>query len=451
MKNVTRRALVCLMSVGLVAAFAGTISGSIAWYAYSTRVTTTYSGTSVAESVQLQIGLVSNVDFTVDDEDHDLGFNLTHEDVPDTDYDYYWAKAGSGFSSDAILAFLTKQGLYATNELHPVTTREYDGTSFSLYKAPMNGHTSLTEAAATKSYSRIPFVFRIYDANSVLVKDADIWLSDATVAASGANENIREAVRLYIESATESFVLNPSSELTTVGYTNVGGVLDLNVDGVYDNDGTNEYLYGDWDSAPTISTNAATADNDLENSAVFEDANRTGQEAKSTFVAEHLKGCKYYDKYSLFNFSVTTEVGGSGVTDAEVTVKTFNDKVGDVLGAYTFTYNGTNWLLDETAVTLSEYGIVPTGTPANGDTIKVTTTAESRAKKAEYETFGTVGPEDDGHGNLTGGKPVTVTDSSTGLATLDLTIYLEGWDHAVIDKEINHSFNLGLTFQINRV
>ena len=29
------------------------------------------------------------------------------------------------------------------------------------------------------------------------------------------------------------------------------------------------------------------------------------------------------------------------------------------------------------------------------------------------------------------------------------TIYLEGWDFNVIDEELSHQFNLGLTFEIN--
>ena len=86
MKKTARRALISFMSIGLVAAFAGTISGSIAWYAYSTRVAITYSGTSVAESIQLQIGLVSEQDFTVDDHGDDRGFNLTVEDVAGESY-----------------------------------------------------------------------------------------------------------------------------------------------------------------------------------------------------------------------------------------------------------------------------------------------------------------------------------------------------------------------------
>ncbi len=376
MKTMTRRALVCLMSVGLVAAFAGTISGSIAWYAYSTRATASYSGTSVAESVQLQIGLVSSQDFTVDDDNNDLGFNLTIEDVEGQTYKYYWAEAGSGFNSAAIKAFLEKQGTYAVDELKPVTSRAYTGSSFSLYRSLIAGNTNYY-AAETDAYSHIPFVFRIIDGNGDYALNADIWLTDATVAASGENERIREGIRIYFDQGSNDFILNPSSEATEVGYTKVAGPLDLNVDGVYDYSDTTEIMYGDYTNTPVVK-GVYTGDNHLTDSTVFDDVNQTGQTAKSTFVAEHLKGNSYYD------------------------------------------------------------------------TAAVTACAP---KTAKYETLSTIAPVDDGSGNLSGGKPLTRTnnDSTSGIARLDATIYLEGWDHVVIDQEVGHSFDLGLRFQINRV
>lgn len=72
-------------------------------------------------------------------------------------------------------------------------------------------------------------------------------------------------------------------------------------------------------------------------------------------------------------------VTGSGVTAATVTASTFSTAVSGASGVYEFTYDGTaeTWKLNGTAVTLSNYGIVPTGTPASGDKIVVTFTAAS--------------------------------------------------------------------------
>ena len=62
---------------------------------------------------------------------------------------------------------------------------------------------------------------------------------------------------------------------------------------------------------------------------------------------------------------------GEGITDAAVAVNAFGTEVDETAGTYVFTYDGTDWKLDSTAVTLSDYGITVTGTAADGDIITV--------------------------------------------------------------------------------
>ena len=57
-------------------------------------------------------------------------------------------------------------------------------------------------------------------------------------------------------------------------------------------------------------------------------------------------------------------------------------------------------------------------------------------------------------GSLLGtGKRIATTgnEAANYLARVTLTIWLEGWDHSVIDEEIDHSFNLGIQFEIDSV
>lgn len=65
-------------------------------------------------------------------------------------------------------------------------------------------------------------------------------------------------------------------------------------------------------------------------------------------------------------------VSGTGVTGATVDKETFETKV-SATGTYEFKYSttGTKWELGETTVTLADYGIVATGTPANDDKITI--------------------------------------------------------------------------------
>lgn len=70
---------------------------------------------------------------------------------------------------------------------------------------------------------------------------------------------------------------------------------------------------------------------------------------------------------------------------------------------------------------------------------------------AEYETLGTVCPDVEQDGDYSGGIPVASTNRGSKIGYTTMTIFIEGWDHSVIDKAVGYSFNLGLKFEINRI
>lgn len=73
-------------------------------------------------------------------------------------------------------------------------------------------------------------------------------------------------------------------------------------------------------------------------------------------------------------------------------------------------------------------------------------------EKAEYYAMSDIMPSYDANGMLSGGIPITVTSNDdAAIADVTLTVYIEGWDHSVIDNQIGYGFDLGLTFEINRV
>ena len=76
-------------------------------------------------------------------------------------------------------------------------------------------------------------------------------------------------------------------------------------------------------------------------------------------------------------------------------------------------------------------------------------------KVAEFETFGTVCPSRDSNGQYyeseTKGISITKTSGPTGVGYADFTIFVEGWDHSVIDKAAGYEFTLDLKFEINSV
>lgn len=86
------------------------------------------------------------------------------------------------------------------------------------------------------------------------------------------------------------------------------------------------------------------------------------------------------------NESATATVTGTGVTAASVTAATFGTKVSKADGTYEFVAgvedSTTTWTLDGTAVTLSDYGITPTGAAADGDKISVVYVSAKAAQSA---------------------------------------------------------------------
>ena len=49
------------------------------------------------------------------------------------------------------------------------------------------------------------------------------------------------------------------------------------------------------------------------------------------------------------------------------------------------------------------------------------------------------------------GLPVATTSEGSRIGYSTLTIFAEGWDHSIIDQNVNYSFNLGLKFEIDRI
>lgn len=70
---------------------------------------------------------------------------------------------------------------------------------------------------------------------------------------------------------------------------------------------------------------------------------------------------------------------GAGITKVEIDKETFETKVAKATDVYEFEYDltDTTWKLDDTSVTLSEYGITVTGSAADEDTITVDYSAKN--------------------------------------------------------------------------
>ena len=366
------------LGIATFASLAGTISGTLAWYAYSARATLSYTGTSIEKTAQLQIGVCSPVaiDYASSDK------IAKDESISDSTHHYYFAPVGSGLTSMVLNKYLEANG-FATNYLIPVTSGSYvRGDSFSLNRAP-NVDTNIldnSDPAPNNYFAYFQFVFRITKSLTSItteyVDDQELWLTDSEAHASYANNgNVFKAIRIFVDRPStyeNDFIFNPTA--ASAGQTKVGGLLDIGGDGYYDySDSGKEILFGEFNSDPGVSATGYSGADEID------DINGSGATELDSFTSKHKQGIKYYSD-------------------------------------------------------LSSCGI----------------------KTASYESLSSIAP------NTSNGKlenydenhPTSIcrTDvNDNHLARVNMAIWLEGWDFSVVDKEQNHMFDLGLTFEINKV
>ena len=372
-----------ILGIGTIVSFAGALSSTLAWFAYSTNVNVQMKGTAVSETEQLQVGLKTDITFSNEMMEE---YNLVS--VTENSEKYIFAAPGAGFDSSLINYYLSHEG-YASNTLIPVTSKKYDnGDNLSLKCAPQAGQPQLTIDAPHDQYAKIPFAFRVVRTdragNHTYVTNQSIWISNAKAIADNGATQIYKAVRVHFsgkkfnasnELVDNKFIFNPSASASAQRYTNVAGLLNLNNDDYYDlYDGSygingTEIVYGDYDGTLPTTTH-------IDSDSAIADVNGTGNTSSvTTFTAKHLGG----------NFVYT-----------------------------------------------SLEGITP--------------------HKANFKTLSDIKPTTDSNGFLTGGEVLTVTSNTTNaIADLEATVYIEGWDHSVINEEAEHKFFLGMTFEINRV
>ena len=385
-KAINPAKLICgFLGLCTIVSIGGAISGTLAWYAYAARAALLFSGTSVYDNGQLQIGVKSA------DQINALKQDGMIEEQANGSY-YYFAPAGEGLNSERINMYLAARG-YATNELIPVTSGEFNPTdnnhnAFALKQSPNTDNYNNSAVATMKHYSQITFAFRAFhtdnSGNREFVANQELWLTNAQTRASvSSTGKVSNALRMYINrDVTEygehnGFIFNPSS--ASAGETKVGGLLNFGRDQYYDFNDNGEIVYGEYEITD-------------------------GQD--SGIINSHYAG-----------EDVLADVNGSGAT----TPDTFTAKHSPNAPAY---YENLNKL-----------------------TIKT----------AKYEGVNTIKPNKASDGTLSNptGKKTSVCKTggeSVGyIGEFDATIYLEGWDFSVIDEEHLHKFDFQLRFETNRI
>ena len=223
-KKITISSLAALMGAG----FVGSISGTVAWFQYSTRSTVAFTGASAhcTENLQVRVG----------------ADGTWKSDLLTSDIKTY-------VEASEVSTGVTR----GDSNLVPVTSGELskDAVPSTFYKNPIYQYTDYTVwgEATKKDYIELPLEFRVLDvdgeaAETLLAKD--VYLTDLTIKEKtvSGKSSIINALRVGIEGLGTMSI--PGADV------NVFGKLDLNNDSAndktvgYDFDGElAEITYGD--------------------------------------------------------------------------------------------------------------------------------------------------------------------------------------------------------------
>ena len=326
--------LLCgILGLCTVVSIGGAISGTLAWYAYATRAALLYSGTSVYDNGQLQIGVKNGTRIQALIDDGMI------EEQKNGSY-YYFAPAGEGLSSDRLNIYLSARG-YATNELIPVTSGEFNPAdsnhnTFALKQSPSSeSHNNMT-AATNAHYSQITFAFRAFHTDNNgerdFVEGQELWLTYAQTRASiGSSGKVSNAMRMYVErdvteyGANNGFIFNPSSK--NAGETKVAGLLNLGHDQYYDFDENGEIVYGQYEIADGI--DSGISDAPYQGDDVLADVNGSGSNTADTFTSKHSPYAPaYYQNLNKLNIKTAKYEGIDTIKPAKAADGTLSNQPG---------------------------------------------------------------------------------------------------------------------------
>lgn len=226
--NFNKKLVVSALALCMGAGLAGSVTGTIAWYQYSTRSSVAMLGTSVGVMKNLQVKVGADGTWS--------------KDLKKTD----------------ISAYLEAETTYSKGDLQPVTTGAMDknvALPEIMRGNPIYQHAEIASwpKAEKTHYVVLPIYVRAVKAGKTLSSSSadpewtadskDIYLHDVTIQEDKDNtaEDISDAVRVHFACGT-TYALAANCDKTVTE-----GKLDLNFDGV--NDQTGHY---EWDTPTDI-------------------------------------------------------------------------------------------------------------------------------------------------------------------------------------------------------
>ena len=293
MKVNNAKAIIACLGVAAAAAIAGSVSGTVAWFQYNTRVTAEYTGTTAKCTEFLQVRTVKPANGTVikakvaDTSARDAVEDLENGDkvlvtadnkiytrtagawdtpeaetsgskvkVGETVYKFdgsSWSEItleygdwGTSLDGDDIIEAAGR----ANDNLKPVTApgATVDGALPTLYGQPVCGYEKYADGeykwqeAESEDYMQFQLQFRVLDVDgqeatpNALIATS-LYLTDVTIAQATtvpATQDISAAVRVHMAHSTTYAHIGKGATDANIS-TQTHGSLDLNLDGTLDN------------------------------------------------------------------------------------------------------------------------------------------------------------------------------------------------------------------------
>ncbi len=248
--NNKKKVVVSVLALAMGAGLAGSISGSVAWYQYSTRTTAQLEGVSAGTSRNLQVRIKDGGTYNAE---NNYGFK---SDITKEDIEAYLGIVANGGNQDGKPDELilnpstirtsdrTNNGALAIREENTQTVLDFRGQPVYQYgDLPKVGKmTTASLSEDTKfNYIQIPLEFQLLDDGVLSAKD--IYLTAANFldlredreSQNPTKADITPALRLHISNGTNNFLI-----ADTIAETTISGSLDLNANGQPDRDGFSE-------------------------------------------------------------------------------------------------------------------------------------------------------------------------------------------------------------------
>lgn len=491
-----------ILGFASVASLVGSISGTIAWYAFSTRALVSYTGTSVQSTTQLQIGIKSDVvvNFTtnaslIDDVvfDEDLYY------ADDDEYHihklyhnhYYFMKVGSGGMPAAVINdYLSTKG-YATNVLEPLSTYSYtpggllykfnDSTNFwevstaqfSSESEPWNhdfGETVLNEGDTYFNKVSCKYYFRVASFNA---NEEEGWSEvPATTHGNPNTNNVDGASTYYVDADAGVFNLRnrpttnkpdieaaPAEKTKYVEIPFVFRVLSANSDEIiYVED--HEVFLRNATAIAAPNLEGSTTGNVIHNSIRLYIERTNG----NNYILNPSSRDDGKDKVAGV-LNLTGGSAGNGFYDYDNNPSSPTYMCEYLYGDYEWK-PGKNWGNSLSEPLTENSSLVDINGTGNED---IETTFTSRHHKdvkyfsnidncitphyANYLGTDTVFKSKSNQGDFENDYAVCKTGNAAAhyLGMFNMKIYLEGWDFSVVDSQLQNKFYLGLQFEINIV